>query len=167
VILTVRGPTPSRHAHSFAGEGFSSLGTGRQPDGADSIAGHALAQSDDGDVVVDGVGVVVLVSGGVAGGHDLPVGLGLVVDVLGTEVHFKGADSAHKKTFGIVDFNLMVGKFLFLPIDAVGSGENDIVGDQRAAAETGSVKEETGLVGELAGGGDAAADDLAVGGTGT
>ena len=60
-----------------------------------------------------------------------------------------------------------MNKIEFLPIDAVGSGENDVVGDQGAAAETGSVKEETGLVGELAGGGDAAADDLAVGGTGT
>lgn len=52
-----------------------------------------------------------------------------------------------------------------LPIDAVGSGENDVVGDQRAAAETGSVKEKTDLVGELAGGGGAAADDLAIGGS--
>lgn len=48
----------------------------------------------------------------------------------------------------------------------MGSSENDVVGDQRAAAEAGAVKEETGLIRELAGGGDAAANDLAVGGTG-
>lgn len=35
-------------------------------------------------------------SGGVTGGHDLPVGLGLVVDVLGAKVNLEGADSAKK-----------------------------------------------------------------------
>jgi hypothetical protein len=57
--------------------------------------------------------------------------------------------------------------FLFVPIDAVSRGENDGVGDQRAAAESESVQDETDLIGELAAAGDVAADDLAVGGTGT
>jgi hypothetical protein len=162
--LTVRGPAPSRNTHSFAGEGFSGLGAGRQPDGADSGSADTLAHPDDGDVVVDVVGVIILLSGGVTDGHDLPVGLGLVVDVLGTKVHFEDANSAWKDFFNFKWKMVDKIEFLFLPIDAVSSGENDVVGDQGAAAETGAVKE-TGLVGELVGGGDAAADDLSVGDT--
>lgn len=94
--LTVRGPSPTRHTHSLASESFSSLRTGRQSDGADSVSGYTLAHPDHSNVIVDGVGVVVLVGGGVAGGHNLPVWLCLVVNVLGTKMHFEGADTAHK-----------------------------------------------------------------------
>jgi len=58
-----------------------------------------------------------------------------------------------------------VDKFVILPVDAVSRGENDLVGDQRAAADEEFVQDECDLVGELAPGGGAAADDLAVGGT--
>jgi len=44
----------------------------------------------------------------------------------------------------------------------VSSGHDDIVGDQGASAEAGSVQEKTDLVGELSGGGEAAANDLAI-----
>jgi hypothetical protein len=49
--------------------------------------------------------------------------------------------------------------FLKLPIDAMSGGEDDVVSDQGAAAETGAVDEDSDLVLELSGGGQIAADD--------
>jgi len=56
----------------------------------------------------------------------------------------------------------MEENLLKLPISAVSSGHDDIVGDQGASAEAGSVQEKTDLVGELSRPGEAAANDLAV-----
>jgi hypothetical protein len=53
----------------------------------------ALGQPDDGDVVVDGQAVVVLVEGGVRAGDDDAAGLRLVGEVEGTSVDLPGATS--------------------------------------------------------------------------
>jgi hypothetical protein len=45
-----------------------------------------LGQPDDGDVIVDGEGVVVLVEGGVRAGDDDAAGLSLVGEIEGTGV---------------------------------------------------------------------------------
>jgi hypothetical protein len=49
-------------------------------------SGDAIGQPDDGDVVVDGESVVVLVEGGVTAGDDDTAGFGLVTEVQGTSV---------------------------------------------------------------------------------
>jgi len=49
-----------------------------------------------------------------------------------------------------------------LPLDAMSSGEDDVVGDQGAAAEARAVDEDSDLVLELAGGGQITADDATI-----
>jgi hypothetical protein len=54
-------------------------------------SGDTIGQLDDGDVVVDGESVVVLVEGGVPAGDDDAAGFGLVTEVQGTSVDFPRA----------------------------------------------------------------------------
>jgi hypothetical protein len=57
-------------------------------------SGHALGQPDDGDVVVDGEAVVVLVEGGVRAGDDDAAGLLLVGEVERASVDLPRASAA-------------------------------------------------------------------------
>jgi hypothetical protein len=54
-------------------------------------SGDGIGQLDDGDVVVDGESVVVLVEGGVAAGDNDAAGFGFVTEVQGSGVDFPRA----------------------------------------------------------------------------
>jgi hypothetical protein len=116
-----------------------------------------LGQPDDGNVVVDIEIVVVLVDGGVAAFDDDAAGFGLVTEVQGTSVDFPGA--VPEIFIVLVKKHANFAGAFIIPIDAMCGGEDDVVGDQGAAAEADAVADQRHLILELAGGGQIAADN--------
>jgi len=89
VKLTIRRPTPSRNPDRIPSKRLASHAVGRKSHRFDSRAWNRRVKSNDGNVIVDRVGVIILMGDSVAGVHDFPSWLVLVVDVLGAKVDFK------------------------------------------------------------------------------